>query len=458
MMCAKRWNGFVTGLGQARWMIATSAVAMGVSLTAVADDGGGRAVRTVESQRSRHLIDMLPHAGPGLMPRAVKVQPPGRFRSAGGRITWQQMSVPANIYLRAISMASADVGFAAGELGRVIRTTDGGETWQYVLNQGFPYYYYGCCAIDEDHVIVSGFQNQSGEGIIRWSNDGGDTWEDVIALPGPAAIKWLAHVEFIDANNGIVEAAWAGGVHRTTTGGHAAADWTYTEPSGSWFSGTFTFLDDLRLWLAGIDVVYSPDGGVNWSSLPNASPIFDGPIAILPSEAGFIGGGTISPTVSGWVYGTTDGGNSWTPQPILETAYPVRGLMLLDDDRGWAVGGNIYTNVGGIWGTEDGGDTWQLEQSTGNEMLDLDWVRVDDQYVDVYVAGYISQIWRARLEYPDCGVGDVDCDGDVDTADLLALLAAWGDCPQPPEDCPADFDDDGDVDTADLLELLAHWG
>ncbi|MDY7110142.1 MAG: right-handed parallel beta-helix repeat-containing protein [Planctomycetota bacterium] len=50
--------------------------------------------------------------------------------------------------------------------------------------------------------------------------------------------------------------------------------------------------------------------------------------------------------------------------------------------------------------------------------------------------------------------GDIDGDGDVDTADLLALLAAWGDC----EGCPEDIDGDGDVDTTDLLTLLANWG
>jgi hypothetical protein len=52
-------------------------------------------------------------------------------------------------------------------------------------------------------------------------------------------------------------------------------------------------------------------------------------------------------------------------------------------------------------------------------------------------------------------VGDLDGDGMVGTSDLLALLAAWGPCPQ---DCPADLDGDGEVATSDLLILLANWG
>jgi 6-phosphogluconolactonase (cycloisomerase 2 family) len=53
--------------------------------------------------------------------------------------------------------------------------------------------------------------------------------------------------------------------------------------------------------------------------------------------------------------------------------------------------------------------------------------------------------WR-----PSCPA-DFDGDGDVDTADLLFLLAAWG----TPD---GDVDGDGDTDTADLLALLAAWG
>ncbi len=51
-------------------------------------------------------------------------------------------------------------------------------------------------------------------------------------------------------------------------------------------------------------------------------------------------------------------------------------------------------------------------------------------------------------------VADLDGDGDVGTADLLTLLAAWGTDPGG----PPDFDGDGNVGTMDLLELLANWG
>jgi hypothetical protein len=58
---------------------------------------------------------------------------------------------------------------------------------------------------------------------------------------------------------------------------------------------------------------------------------------------------------------------------------------------------------------------------------------------------------------PDCAascVGDVNGDLVVDTADLVALLAAWGPCPG----CDEDINGDDVVDTADLVALLAAWG
>jgi len=51
-------------------------------------------------------------------------------------------------------------------------------------------------------------------------------------------------------------------------------------------------------------------------------------------------------------------------------------------------------------------------------------------------------------------VGDIDNSGEVNVADLLALLAQWGNCPG----CPADLNNDAFVDVSDLLTLLGAWG
>ena len=62
-----------------------------------------------------------------------------------------------------------------------------------------------------------------------------------------------------------------------------------------------------------------------------------------------------------------------------------------------------------------------------------------------------------RLFTP-CSPYDLNDDGTVNGLDLGILLADWGSCPEPPEECPADFNDDGEVDGLDLGILLANWG
>ena len=50
-------------------------------------------------------------------------------------------------------------------------------------------------------------------------------------------------------------------------------------------------------------------------------------------------------------------------------------------------------------------------------------------------------------------LGDVNGDGQVGFADLLAVLSTWGPCPG----CPADLDGNGSVGFDDLLLLLSNW-
>jgi hypothetical protein len=57
----------------------------------------------------------------------------------------------------------------------------------------------------------------------------------------------------------------------------------------------------------------------------------------------------------------------------------------------------------------------------------------------------------------DCGdpiiLGDVNGDGLVDVADILAVVDAWGPCLS----CPEDLNGDGFFDVVDLLEVVGNW-
>ena len=71
----------------------------------------------------------------------------------------------------------------------------------------------------------------------------------------------------------------------------------------------------------------------------------------------------------------------------------------------------------------------------------------------VFQAGAALNGSQVRLLTP----GDATGDDIVNFDDILVVLAAWGDCPQPPAPCPADLDGNRTVDFADLLLVLASW-
>jgi len=102
--------------------------------------------------------------------------------------------------------------------------------------------------------------------------------------------------------------------------------------------------------------------------------------------------------------------------------------------------------------------TNQLSPSV--EGFNVNWIAAfgEDARGELYIAdlgsGRIFKIIHEDGPQPN---PDLNCDGVVDGADLLALLSQWGDCADP-DDCPADLTQDGTINGADLLELLSNWG
>jgi photosystem II stability/assembly factor-like uncharacterized protein len=310
-----------------------------------------------------------------------------------------------------VSFADPETGYLVTELGAVYKTSNGGDTWVTKLDLGFPYYWYGVETLSQDTVVISGFNNQADfhEGVVRWSFDGGDSWEKEIVLIVPDGVGWLDRVHFFNSDTGVVMASFSGGAHYTTTGGKDSASWTYVQINQDlgWFAGNIDAMESGNLFATGIHRAQSSDFGLSWTSMPSADPTFDGGIDFLDDDLllGWTGGGQISPTVEGWAHRTTDGGETWSSR-LFSFAYPVRAVKFWTDTSGLGVGGNVFSESGGIYATTDGGTTWELDLNTGAEMFSLEIIRVSSDSIDVWCAGstggstgFIGKLYKARIYY-----------------------------------------------------------
>ncbi len=374
-------------------------------------------VQRMESP-SGAVIDVVPKSGPGIEAPVASTMEEGVQPTAAFAWTLQLQN---DAVFTDLSMADATHGFASAELGRVYRTVNG-QTWTAVMNIGFPRYWYGVHAFDPSTAFVSGFQNQSGAGIGRWTTDGGTTWTDDLVID-PA--NWLTMVQFADRQHGIATAIGSGWTYYTTNGGAAASDWTrvLADPTQGWFAGNFTFQPtSLRAYVTGISFCTSSDAGASYARRPSIDSVFDGGTSFPDAQHGWTGGGQISSPVQGWVHRTTDAGFNWSGR-ILNPPYPIRALLFLDAATGFAVGGNYFGAAGGIWSTTDGGTSWNLDLDTGCEMKGIDWARVNADSVAVWAAGSrsgVGRIYRTKLAFP----ASATAVGDAPHASITALYAA----------------------------------
>jgi photosystem II stability/assembly factor-like uncharacterized protein len=317
---------------------------------------------------------------------------------------WEQKFEGANWVIQDLSLGDAQTIFAAAELGKVLKSSDGGDTWTVSLNLGFPYYWYGAHAFDAGRAIISGFNNRTSEGLIRWTFDGGETWSAEEVLQGSTG--WPTKILFVDDQIGMTPDLISAGIHITGSGGRQSADWSFVQagPSGGWLQGNFTMLPDGNTWISGTNFCHSADYGAGWQCRPSIDSVFDGGGVSFPdTEHGWVAGGSISPTVEGWVHRTADGGDTWSDR-ILRAPFPIRSVLFLNPSLGFAVGGNIYTGVGGIYSTTDGGDSWTLDLSTGAEMRAIKALQTSQTTFDLWSAGFTGapsftgRIFRAQIE------------------------------------------------------------
>ena len=212
--------------------------------------------------------------------------------------------LPQGNTLRAVEF-DGSLGFAAGDFGTLIRTTDGGATWTGVRT-GTTASLTRVSIADQNAVVVGG-----GCALLR-SDDGGQTFRPLALDCGGSRIVALS---FPSPQNGFVLLA-SGTLLRTTDGG---ASFT---PGGTipdtatdvFFTDSSTGFAVTRA-AAGGAVYRSTDGGGTWFPRTTSTQGLNG--VYFPSAGtGYAVG------AANTVLKTSDGGETWDPKPVDDTIPP----------------------------------------------------------------------------------------------------------------------------------------
>ena len=263
-------------------------------------------------------------------------------QSGTGQPGWQWSNPhPQGNDLNEVDFFDSKTGFAVGNFGTIVRTTDGGVHWE-LQKSGTTDFLYGVAANGAQGAVAVGANGT----ILRTINRGA-TWER--RQSGGSA--GLQDVDFADANHGI---AVGQGALRTSDGG---LTWSSCDCD---FNMERVCMVDANTAFAvghGFEVYSTLDGGASWVSKPTG--VGNGPLAFgiwfTDAQTGTIVGN------NGVILRTTDGGSTWKRQESHTSAY-LRGVAFADANHGIAVGQVGGSGLGPlVLHTSDAGATWEHE-------------------------------------------------------------------------------------------------
>lgn len=266
---------------------------------------------------------------------------------------WEKLVLPPpydrGFYLDVMFLPSnPQYGWACGFGGYVVRTTDGGNTWEGTTIPNADQLE-SIIFVNERVGYCSGTNNSNPNlGGIYKSTDGGRSWREitpVITLNGVLQRAPLWGCYFLDENVGMVVGGGCDGLpqffFRTTDGGASWSLFVTYEPETGMSHVLMYDAEGLcyasssgRLWR-------SFDGGRSWEIFAVTGPAFwqenlaNKRNTFLVATAGnTCTGGTGTIGDIRWSY---DGAQSWSRYP---TGASMFGTFLVNEDAGWAVGWN----------------------------------------------------------------------------------------------------------------------
>lgn len=264
------------------------------------------------------------------------------YTTGSGIWTELQPRVPRVDYWR-VFFVNPDTGLAVGDIGAIIKTTDGGQHW-YTIENNFNVSIKALGSYSGNPIFAAG-----GNGLIIKSTDYGESWE--VIPSGTTKNFW--NIEFIDA-----QTAWLVGdsaaLYKTTDGGNSWASKNSPLIMHTYYD--ISFYDNMLGYIgaAGGYVLRTRDGGNSWDT----TYVYD--IYGLFTIKAVTRQKAVALGYAGKQINTTDGGNSWHLTTYLGSI--LTDMAFIDTLKGFAVG------VGGSFETTDGGFNWEWRMDMPDEI------------------------------------------------------------------------------------------
>ncbi len=276
----------------------------------------------------------------------IAVGPKGSIiKSEDGGLSWYFIDANLTKDLYSVYFITDSLGYVAGD-NIVMRTRDGGKTWETVM--ATTDYYTDIYFKDADHGWVAGAY-----GTILRTVDGGQNWK-LATVPGNT-LNWLNAIHFLDYQTGF--AVGDNSIILKSTDGGLTWREVYQDPSGFGPPLMDVYcLKDTSVFICG-------DRGILWK-INAKNDLMNQVKGVTNDDLGRkvvhkidfpdMNNGYVIAN-GGQIIKTTDGGRTWQRLqfPSFETSF-LYSITFATTNQGWLAGYG-----GEIWATDDNGNSWR---------------------------------------------------------------------------------------------------
>lgn len=280
------------------------------------------------------------------------------FYSQAFASNWEPLISGTTKNLWDVFFIDAYNGFACGDSGTLLRTTDG-FNWNTV-NTGTS------SPLIKIHFPTpsTGYVSGSGNATLLKTTDGGDTWTN-ISLNLPSTMGggiWFTSADtgFFAIGDNQYSNSW---ILRTVNGG---SSWDTVYSNLAYWISYIHFPNSMDGYAtsSGGKVLKTADGGNTWTSTTTGTNSWMSGIYFFDGSYGLSGGGEFT-SGNGTIFSTTNGGSAWSP--IYTGPGGISKIWFADANNGFALAsGNSGAAV--LLHTYDGGVNWNEEFTPGDSL------------------------------------------------------------------------------------------